>query len=176
MRELTDKQKRFVAEYLVDLNATQAAIRTGYSRKTARQQGQRLLTNADILAAVREAQDERAERTRVDADKVVKELAKLGFSDMREVASWDENGVRWRHSGELTNEAAASIKDVTVHREVRRDKNGDEIITLNTKLVLHDKKGALELLGRHLGMFKDNLNLNTDRPFVVRVKGLSKEE
>lgn len=153
MRGFTDKQRAFVQEYLVDLNATQAAIRAGYSRKTAKQQGQRLLTNVDLKAAIEEGKAKRAERTRVDQDKVIRELAKLGFSDMRELAQWDEYGVHWHDSGNLTDEAAANVRDVSYTKEVRYDKNGDKIETTQMKLALHDKKAALKMLGDHLGIF-----------------------
>lgn len=73
---LTDKQQRFVDEYLIDLNATQAAIRAGYSEKTARSQGQRLLTNVDIKLALSAAQEERSERTKIDAAWVLQEAAR----------------------------------------------------------------------------------------------------
>ena len=68
---MTPKQQRFVEEYLVDLNATQAAIRAGYSEKTARSQGQRLLTNVDIAMAIEAGQTERSERTEVTQDYVL---------------------------------------------------------------------------------------------------------
>lgn len=172
MDNLTNKQRVFIAEYLKDLNATQAAIRAGYSQKTAGKIGTENLHKPVIAAEIERAMDERAERTRVDADKVVKELAKLGFSDWRELGSWSDAGVEWIPSEEISDEAAASVKDVSMTKERRYDRNGELLETTQTKLGLHDKKGALELLGRHLGMFKDNLNVSNDRPFVVKVKGL----
>jgi phage terminase small subunit len=77
MAELTPKQRLFVAEYLKDLNATQAAIRAGYSERTAKQQGQRLLTNVDVAKAVTDAQAERVERIKIDADWVLKSAVDL---------------------------------------------------------------------------------------------------
>lgn len=71
---LNDQQQRFVEEYLVDLNATQAAIRAGYSENTAKQQGSRLLTNADVQRAVNAAQEERSERTAITADYVLQTI------------------------------------------------------------------------------------------------------
>ena len=71
VKKLTAKQARFVAEYLIDLNATQAAIRAGYSKRTARSQGQRLLTNVDIAKAIAAGQAERGKRTEIDADYVL---------------------------------------------------------------------------------------------------------
>ncbi len=89
---LTPKQERFVAEYLIDLNATQAAIRSGFSEKTARSQGQRMLTNADIVAAVAGAQGDRTERTNITQDYVLESI----FSAMercKQADSFDATGV-----------------------------------------------------------------------------------
>lgn len=173
MSNLTNKQQMFILEYLKDLNATQAAIRAGYSKKTAMTIGGENLRKPQIQAEIRKSIDARAERTRVSADKVVTELAKLGFSDWRELGKWGEDGVRLFDSSELSDEAAACVKDVTSTEERRYDRrSGEEIINKQTKLSLHDKKGALELLGKHLRLFTDNLNIENERPFVVRVKGL----
>ena len=77
---LTPKQQRFVGEYLIDLNATKAAIRAGYSKKTAKQQGARLLTNVDIQTVIQRAMDERSLRTGIKADRMIAELARIGFA------------------------------------------------------------------------------------------------
>lgn len=153
MKSLTGKQERFCQEYLVDLNATQAAKRAGYSPRAAHSTGPRMLENAEVKARISELKEARAERTKVTQDKVITELAKLGFSTMREVASWDADGVRLRASGGLTDEAAACIKDIHSTCEIRRDKYGDETVTVNMKVQLHDKRGSLKLLGDHLGVF-----------------------
>jgi phage terminase small subunit len=141
--KLTPKQARFVEEYLVDLNATQAAIRAGYSERTARQQGDRLLTNADIGAAIAKAQADRSERTEITQDQVLRELSRMGLYDPADIARHPMSG-------------PADI--VTLPEEVRRaivgwgwDKSG------NFTLKLANKQGALELIGKHLGMFKDEV-------------------
>jgi len=82
MRDLTKKQKRFVDEYLIDLNATQAAIRAGYSEKTAYSTGQRLTKNAEIQSYIQERQESRQKRTEITQDKVLQELAKIAFADI----------------------------------------------------------------------------------------------
>ncbi len=105
MRNFTPKQARFVEEYLVDLNATQAAVRAGYSPKTAKQQGQRLLTNVDIHRAIQEGQEARSERTGVTQDQVITGLlheARLtseGSSHSARVAAWAHLG---KHLGMFT--------------------------------------------------------------------------
>lgn len=174
MAGLTNKQEFFCREYLKDLNATAAASRAGYKDGNI---GRQLITKNNVSERIAQLKEERAERTEVTADRVVKELARLGFSDLRNVASWDaEKGLAWKSSDELDDNAAAAIRDITHTREVRREKSGAEVETTNTALKLHDKKGALELLGRHLGIFTDNLNISNDRPFEIRVRGLTNAE
>jgi len=149
-RELTPKQKMFVAEYLVDLNATQAAIRAGYSPRTAKSIGQRLLTFVDVQAAIQEAMKNREKRTLVTADMVVAELAKMGFSNIGKYAKWSGDSVSLEPSEALGEDELACVAEVSQ----TATQNGNSV-----KFKLHDKKGALELLGRHLGMFTENLNV-----------------
>ncbi len=147
-RKLTPKQAEFVRQYLVDLNATQAAIRAGYSEKTANEQGARLLVNVSVSQAIAAAQAKREQRTEITADRVVSELAQIAFGSARDVMEWGPNGVVLKDSAELTDEQAAAIAEVS------------ENITQNgrsLKLKRHDKVKALELLGRHLGMFTDKV-------------------
>ena len=89
MADLTPKQSRFVEEYLIDLNATQAAIRAGYSERTANREGARLLSNAVIKAAVDAALDERSSRTKIDADYVLRRLYEMAEADRKDL--YDEN-------------------------------------------------------------------------------------
>lgn len=163
MSALNPKQQRFVDEYLIDLNATQAAIRAGYSEKTARAQGCRLLTNADIEAQIAKAQTQRAERTQITADAVVAELAKLGFANMQDYMRGGPDGLPYLDFTQLTREQAAALQEVTVDtiRGGKRQKeptegdeepSSDETVT-RVKFKLADKRAALVDLGRHLGMF-----------------------
>lgn len=172
MADLTRKQQRFIAEYLLDLNATQAAIRAGYGRKNAKQQGTENLAKPSIVAEIDKAIAERAERTGIAQDAVVEELKRLATSDLRDYSEWGPDGVYYFPSDEIDPEAARALSEVSMVKERRYDKHGDVIETVNVKLKAHDKKGALELLGRHLGMFKDNLSISSDRPLEIRVRGL----
>ena len=141
---LNDRQRRFVAEYLADLNATQAAIRAGYSAATASEQASRLLANVKVAAAIAEAQAARSWRTEVTADRVVLELARVAFGDPRRVMSWGPGGVKLRPSAELSDEEAAIVAEAS---QTVTEAGG----TVRLKAV--DKLGALKLLGQHLGMF-----------------------
>lgn len=150
MRKLTPKQQRFVEEYLVDLNATQAAIRAGYSPKTAGQIGERLLKKVEIQQALSERMKAREQRTEVTQDRVVKELAKIAFGDPRNVMTWGPTGVKLKASTELTDDEAAFVSEVS---ETTTEHGG------SLKLKTNDKLKALELLGRHLGMFKEKVEV-----------------
>src|SRR3954451_14829156 len=149
---LNDRQARFVAEYLVDLNATQAAIRAGYSAATASEPASRLLANVKVAAAIAEAQAARSRRTEMTADRVVLELARVAFGDPRRVMSWGPGGVKLRPSAELAEEEAAIVAEVG---ETTTKEGG----TLRLKTV--DKLGALRLLGQHLGMFGERADAGT---------------
>ena len=141
-------QAQFVAEYLIDLNATQAAIRAGYSVKTAVSKASQLLAIVNIQAAIAEACDKRIERTQVTADMGVTVLAKIGFSDMAYYSNWGKDGVSLVERDDLPEGATAAVAEVSEH--VTYGKDGG---TRTIKFKLHDKRAALEALGKHLGMF-----------------------
>ncbi|MCK8787814.1 terminase small subunit [Roseomonas sp. NAR14] len=107
---LTPRQRRFVEEYLRDLNATQAAIRAGYSEATAEQQGPRLLGNAGVATAIRIALETQRNRTGLDADRVVRELERIAFSDPRGIF----NGTSLLPPSEWSDDAAAAIQSIKV--------------------------------------------------------------
>ena len=146
---MTKKQKRFVEEYLIDLNATQAAIRAGYSPKTAQEQASRMLSNVMVQDAVAKAMAVRSRRTCINQDRILYELAKIAFANMADVVDLDSAKVK----------PDASREDLSCIQSVRIKPNewGTE-----REVKLYDRKAALELLGRHLGMFKDNLNLTVE--------------
>ncbi|WP_259666678.1 terminase small subunit [Rhizobium bangladeshense] len=156
MTALTDKQARFVAEYLVDLNATQAAIRAGYSRTTAQQQGSRLLLNVVVKAAIAERQEKVAAKLEITQEMIVAELAKIGFANMLDYVSIGADGDPFVSLGGMTRDQAAAVAEVTV--EDFKDGRGEDARDVRKiKFKLHDKKAALVDLGKHLGMFKDQV-------------------
>lgn len=162
---LTAKQGRFVAEYLIDLNATQAAIRAGYSEKTAEQQGSRLLSNAKVASAIAEAQSKRSKRTEITQDRVLAELAKIGFSDLRRALNEHGNLKGPQDWDDDTAGAIASIEVVT--RSVGVNSDGEREIESIAKIKTWDKLGALEKLGKHLGMFSgDAPQVTVNLPFT----------
>lgn len=144
---LTDKQRIFCQEYIVDLNATQAAIRAGYSESSAGSIGQENLTKPAIQAAIQRAMDERQSRTEITQDRVINELARIAFSDLCDFVEFDKNGVSVRDSQEVDGRVVAEISE----RATRYGRN--------KRIKLHDKIKALEMLGKHLGLFNDKLKL-----------------
>lgn len=146
---MTKKQKRFIEEYLVDLNATQAAIRAGYSPDTAGSIGSENLKKPEIRACIDKAMAERSKRTGISQDRVLMELARIGFSKITDVI----------------DPASAKIKE---------DANEDDLACIQSikikpgefgterEVKLYDKRGALVDIGKHLGMFKENVSLNVE--------------
>ena len=142
MPRLTPKQACFVEEYLTDLNATQAAIRAGYSARRASEIGYSLLQKNTVQSAIEAAQRERSARTGVTADRVVQEIARVAFSSLRDVATWGPSGVQVRPDDEITPEAAAAIAEIAE-------------TNAGVKVKLHNKVAALEQLAKHVGLYQD---------------------
>ena len=154
---MTKKQKRFVEEYLIDLNATQAAIRAGYSPETAYSIGSENLKKPEIRACIEKAMAERSKRTGINQDRIIMELAKIGLLNPKDLVDFYEATVK----EEAAEEDLAAIASVRVKRFPTKDGEGIE-----REIKMHDKTKALELLGRHFGMFKDK----------VEVSGLEEEK
>lgn len=145
---MTQKQKRFIEEYLIDLNATQAAIRAGYSPDTAQQTGSENLSKPVIRAQIDRAMAERSKRTGVNAERVIQELAKIAFVNAAEVIDPKTATVK----EDALPEDTAAIQSVKVKTF------GED--GLEREIKMADKLKALELLGKHLGMFKDRIELS----------------
>lgn len=155
--KLTDKQEAFVHEYLIDLNATQAAIRAGYSVKTADVIGCENLTKPNIQQAIAERMAERSRRTGVNQDRVVLELAKIAFVRMTDIV--DDHG---RIKGTATDDDLACIESIK-YKESDNEFGG----SVEREVKIGSKLKALELLGKHLGMWNDKVDLNITTPIVI---------
>lgn len=227
---LTPKQAQFVREYLVDLNGTQAAVRTGYSPRTANEQASRLLANANVQAAVKEAQNARTERTEITADMVLRELWAIGTADPNELIeyrrgccrhcwgtgnryqftegelrelresfdrktgtvnaeAWDADGLFDDKGGigyDATRpanpkcpecfglgEGRALIKDTRqLSQGAKKLYAGVKVTKEGIEVKMHDKAAALVNVGRHLGMFTDNLSHSGELTLVERLRAL----
>ena len=169
--EITDKMRQFVDEYLIDLNATQAAIRAGYSEATAQEQSSQLLDRPDIRELVEQRQKDRIDRTQLSQDLTVNELKTIAFSDVADFVIVKEGGViEQRPFNELKKEQTRCVKKIK--QTVRTAQSSDGSIlhqTATLEIELHDKLKALELLGRHLGMFNDSIRLKSEEPLPLTI-------
>lgn len=171
MAQLTAKQQRFADEYLIDLNGKQAAIRAGYSEKTAEQQASRLLSNVKVQACIQKRKAERIERTEITQDMVLHELAAIAFSnaaDYAEVVETDK--VIYMGDGmavPVYDDDGNPVKCKTVEPVLTADLTDKQKRALSVikkgrdgfEIKPYDKVRALELLGKHLGMFEDKLDV-----------------
>lgn len=155
---MTEKQKRFADEYIIDLNATRAykvAYPNVKNDETAKAAASRLLTNVNVKAYIDNLIDERAKRTEVTQDRVVKELAKIGFAKITDYVEIGYGGiVKVKATDDIPKDKVGAIAGI------KEGQNGIEI-------KMNDKVKALELLGRHLGMFTDKLQV--DGTSVVQI-------
>lgn len=155
-KALNPKQERFVAEYLVDLNATQAAIRAGYSPKTAGVQAFDLLKKPEIAAALERQRNQHAKNTGLTVERVLQEAMRLAFFDIRKLTDADGNPLP---ISELDDDTAAAIQGLELATE--RSRGEDPVETVVRKYKAADKNSALERLFKHLGLFaKDNAQTN----------------
>jgi phage terminase small subunit len=146
MSGLTNRQELFVQEYFVDLNAAQAAIRVGYNPKYAYNAAHKNMKNPLIQARIKELMDERCKRTVIDRDRVIRELARIAFANAADLIDMKTASI---NPGALRDDTAA-----IVFTKVRTIPTAEGEIT-EWEIRLADKLKALELLGKHLGMFSD---------------------
>lgn len=151
--KLTDKQQRFVDEYLIDLNATQAAIRAGYSTKYADREGYKLVENSRVSEAISKKMAARSRRTGVNAERVVLELAKVAFAKMTDIV--DNNG---KIKEDASPDDLACIESIK-YKESDNEYGG----SVEREVKIASKLKALELLGKHLGMWSDKFNVTVEK-------------
>ena len=149
---LNPKQKQFCEEYLIDLNATQAAIRAGYSEKTANRIGSQNLTKVDIQSYITELMQIRADRTEITQDRVLKELAMIAFLDIR--TAFDSNG-NLLNIQDMPENVARAIGGLDITQIKSRSNKDESDIEYLKRVKIIDKKGCLELIGKHLAMWAD---------------------
>ena len=158
-RKTSLRQQIFAREYVIDMNGTRAAIAAGYAEKAAAQASSQLLRNTKVSKLIDELQSKRASKLEIKAEKIAEELARIGFANMHDYMSVDDDGKPFLDLSALTRDQAAAIQ------EIREDTtggsgDGERKLVVRTTFKLADKRGALELLGRHLGMFQDNLKIS----------------
>lgn len=184
MAKLTEKQERFCEEYLVDLNATQAAIRAGYAEKRASEQSYQLLQKTTVQECIKEKMDARAKRTEITQDAVLRELAIIAFSNAADYVAVVERDAT------ITTENGAIVPVFDEDGNPVKYKTVDPVLTENLteeqkkalaiikkgrdgfEIKPYDKIRALELLGRHLGMWdkKTAADLEEQRARIEKTK------
>jgi phage terminase small subunit len=170
---LTPKQQRFCDEYLIDLNATQAAIRAGYSPKTAEQTASRLLRNVKVQEYIAKRQKELSRSTEITQERVIKELALIAFSNNADYAHVVEKKMKAEVGGALVDVLDEDGKPVmyrTVEPVLTEELTEEQKRALavikkgreGLEVKSCDKVKALELLGKHLGIFTDKIEANVN--------------
>ena len=165
---MNQKQARFCEEYVVDLSATKAAIRAGYSPRSAYAIGAALLKKHEIASRVRGLQDARSAATKVTAERVLTELALVGFSRIDDY-SVDEDGKVEVTGAQASPEAIRAVGKV----KRRRITAGDAVI-VEVELSLWCKLAALDKIGRHLCMFKERVEITDNRGLADKVAAARK--
>jgi phage terminase small subunit len=173
----TNKQKIFIAEYLVDLDGAQAAIRAGYSRKSANSISAENLSKPHIKAEIDRQIEERKKKLSVTAESVINELALVGFANMADFIVIDGGGgIQAIPLDQLTEGKSRIIKKVKEKRVIRtvkgtKDKpEGEEILDATYEFELCDKVKSLELLSRHLGILHDKQEVDLKQPLNITIK------
>jgi len=165
---LSAKHKRFVQEYMVDLNGTQAAIRAGYSPKSASEQAYDLLRKPQIQEALAEQVKARSERCKLTADQVIGELMKLAFSNLADYHLVTEGGLASLDLSKITTDQWAAIKRIKIKRCL--DGRGEDArMILETDIEMHDKMGPLVNLGKHLGLFRGEGDVSSKEADAAKV-------
>ena len=163
--KLTDKQRIFCHEYLIGMNATQAAIKAGYSVDTAKQIGCENLSKPYLQAKIQDLMDMRAERVDITADRVLVELSKIAFADVRKIFA--DNGALLKPSM-MDDETSAAIQSIEVVTRIgTEDKDGNKEVEYINKIKLVDKKAALECLGKNLKLFTDKVDTTVSGSMTV---------
>ena len=173
MAKLSDKQELFCLEYLKDLNATQAAIRAGYSKKTANEQGSQLLVRLSIATRVQELNSKRFNAVELQGRDVINEFALLAFSDIKNYLEIAEGGEITAKTFTDMKGASRAIKSVKEKRVIRESNDGSDsqIIDSTFEFQLWDKNKALDGLARHHSLFNDKLKVE-----VSKTEGLTDKE
>ena len=165
MARNNSRHERFCREYLKDLNGTRAAIAADYAKKGAKVRASELLTNRNIQALLAKLTKHQADKLDLSTEKVLTELSSMGFSNMLDYIKTTEEGIAYVDLSNLTREQSSAIQEVTVD-EYMEGKGKHARKVKRTKLKLLDKIRSLELLGKHLKLF-------TERVEVTGMAGLA---
>jgi phage terminase small subunit len=176
-KKLTPQQEQFCYEYVIDFNGAQSAIRAGYSPKGAKQQASTILTYPNVQAKITELTQERQAKAKKSADDVIAELEHIAFSRTGDVVEWNESGASFvKNSADIKDDAHAAIESIEVTEDmVGTDKNTRMV--QKTKVKMHSKVKALEMLCKHHAVYPDNkTDINLNGPITVKVVKYGEDE
>lgn len=159
-KALTPKQRLFIHEYLVDLNATQAAIRAGYSRKTAEQYGHQLLKKTLVAKSIQAARERRENKAIMTREEILEELTLIGRSDIQNYVEIDDDtgAIRAKGFEEMPKGSSRALQSINEERAIKENSDGNSVTVYDkVNFKMHDKLRALELLGKNQGMFPNKL-------------------
>jgi len=166
MKLESNQHECFCQEYIVDFNRTKAAERAKYSKKTAAQQGSRLLSNVKIQKRIAELLKDRSERTKITQDMVLEEIACLSFSNIKNYIKASTDGfIVFKDIGQITDDEARAIEAIKVN--VKEGK---------IEFKLHSKTKTLEMIGRHLGMFIERFVADLNLKWELSEKYMPEKE
>ena len=172
-KKLTNKQKMFCKEYLIDLNATNASRRAGYSKKTANRIGSENLSKPLIQEYIQKNMNKRAEKIEITADRVLQEIAKMAYCNMEDYLTFNDDGTAFVDFSAMNRDKAAAIQEVTIDTYFdtsladKENKKGRTVKKIKFKLA--DKKGSLDLLGRHLKLFGDQEKGDSGNTYITNI-------
>lgn len=158
---LTPKQIDFIEQYLIDLNGTQAAIRSGYAEDSAHVIASKLLSNAKISRYLKVRMRERMSKLGITQERVLKEISLVAFSNMKNLARWEGESVSLKDSETMEDDISASVSEVS---STSSEKGS------STKIKLHDKMKALEMLAKHTGLYLPDEDAESKPDRVIMLK------
>lgn len=165
--ELSDKQKRFCEEYLIDFNGAQAAIRSGYAESSAKEQASRMLTKDNVQEYIRFLQNETSNRLEITKERVIMEYARIAFADIRK--AFDENSFL-KPIQSIDDDTAAALAGIQSDELWGMTPDGKERIGDTRKIKMIDKKGALDSLCKVFGWnAADKIDLTTKGEMITPV-------
>jgi phage terminase small subunit len=162
---LTRRQARFVEEYLIDLNATQAAVRAGFSPRSAAEIGSRLIEKSQVADAIARATAERSARVGLRQDRVLEELSVIGFAKLTDFAEWDGERFRLKPSAEIDGRAVVQVMET--EKFIKTVGDGEVLMSRERSIKLHDKVAALNLLAKHLSLYPERAQAAIQNNVVV---------
>ena len=180
--KLTDKQKLFCKEYIVDLNATRAAKDAGYSKKTANSVGPENLVKPCIQEYIAKLQEKRSDKVEITADDVLREYKLIGISDVKNYFDIVDGELSLKSFEDMSPDISRAIESIKQTKTSTISKKGNEYITLKTEIKLWSKPNALEMISRHTGGFTEKkgidvkVDLNLTETIVLKLHEVEKAE